>query len=205
MVQPTVFVILGPSGSGKSTLARELGLQWGVPWMQVDDLRLALSVSQAQTSSQASAFYFDRVDPCEWKVHEPDFLCARMIETAETMQAGLRIIIENHLEIGEPLIVEGDCIHPALAPGPGFVSARASGRLKFCCLRFAHAEELRSSILGRDRGLNGKTDQMIDSLVRFQWHYATWLETECRASGVPLVDCLPRITLRQRVQSALDQ
>ncbi len=128
-----------------------------------------------------------------------------MIETAETMQAGLRIIIENHLAIGEPLIVEGDCIHPALAPKPGFVSARASGRLKFCCLRFAHAEEPRSSILGRDCGLNGKTDQMIDSLVRFQWQYATWLETECRASGIPLVDCLPYTSLAQRMRSALDR
>jgi 2-phosphoglycerate kinase len=202
---PTVFVILGPSSSGKSTLAREIGLQWGVPWMQADDLRLALSVSQAQTSSQGSSFYFDRVVAEMWTSQEPGFLCARMVETAETMQAGLRIIIENHLEIGEPLIVEGDCIHPALAPGPGFVSARASGRLKFCCLRFAHAEELRSSILGRDRGLNGKAGQMIDSLVRFHWQYATWLETECSASGIPLVDCMPRITLRQRVQSALDQ
>jgi len=73
--QPTVLVILGPSGSGKSTLAREIGLQWGVPWMRADDLRLALSVSQAQTSSQGSAFCFDRVVAEMWTSQEPGFLC----------------------------------------------------------------------------------------------------------------------------------
>jgi len=203
--QPTVFVILGPSSSGKSTLAREIGLQWGVPWMQADDLRLALSVSQAQTSSQGSSFYFDRVVAEMWTSQEPGFLCARMVETAEAMRTGLQIIIENHLAVAESIIIEGDCIHPDLASVPSLVEAMSSHRLSFCCFKIPNIEFLRSEILNRGRGTNAQTDQWLDSLVGFQWLYAEWLETECHSRSIPLVDCLPRITLRQRVQSALDQ
>ncbi len=37
-----VLLIGGTSGIGKTTIARQLGLQLGLPWLQVDDLRLAL-------------------------------------------------------------------------------------------------------------------------------------------------------------------
>lgn len=38
----TVLLIGGPSGRGKTTAARRIGTRLGVPWLQVDDLRLAL-------------------------------------------------------------------------------------------------------------------------------------------------------------------
>ena len=37
-----VLLIGGPSGIGKSTVAAEVALRLGVPWLMVDDLRLAL-------------------------------------------------------------------------------------------------------------------------------------------------------------------
>jgi predicted kinase len=37
-----VLLIGGSSGVGKSSIARHLGIRFGTPWMQIDDLRLAL-------------------------------------------------------------------------------------------------------------------------------------------------------------------
>jgi 2-phosphoglycerate kinase len=41
-----VLLIGGSSGVGKSSIARQLGRRFGTPWMQVDDLRLALQRSR---------------------------------------------------------------------------------------------------------------------------------------------------------------
>jgi predicted kinase len=41
-----VLLIGGPSGVGKTTVARDLALRYGVSWLHVDDLRLALQRSR---------------------------------------------------------------------------------------------------------------------------------------------------------------
>lgn len=41
------LLISGPSRAGKARTARTLGTRLGVPWLPVDDLRLALQRSQA--------------------------------------------------------------------------------------------------------------------------------------------------------------
>ena len=42
-----VLLIGGVSGAGKTVVARQLGLEFGVAWLQVDYLRLALPHSGA--------------------------------------------------------------------------------------------------------------------------------------------------------------
>ena len=49
----TVLLIGGISGAGKTTVARQLGLHLGLPWLQVDDLRLALQRSRATLPQRA--------------------------------------------------------------------------------------------------------------------------------------------------------
>jgi len=43
----TVLLIGDVSGAGKTVVARQLGLEFGVSWLHVDDLRLALQHSGA--------------------------------------------------------------------------------------------------------------------------------------------------------------
>ncbi len=40
----TVLLIGGPSGVGKSRVAQQIGLRFGVSWLEVDDLRLAFQI-----------------------------------------------------------------------------------------------------------------------------------------------------------------
>lgn len=54
----TVLLIGGASGTGKSTVAHQLGLQPGIPWLQVDDLRLALERSRVTLPENTAALYF---------------------------------------------------------------------------------------------------------------------------------------------------
>jgi len=50
-----VLLIGGPSGVGKSVVARSIGLRLGIPWLQVDDLRLALERSEVTLPSGTEA------------------------------------------------------------------------------------------------------------------------------------------------------
>jgi cytidylate kinase len=43
-----VLLIGGPSGVGKSTAAKQIARRCGVPWLQVDELRLALQWSRVR-------------------------------------------------------------------------------------------------------------------------------------------------------------
>ncbi len=42
----TVLLIGGSSGTGKTNLAKQLGQRFGISWLEVDDLRLALQRSR---------------------------------------------------------------------------------------------------------------------------------------------------------------
>lgn len=53
-----VLLIGGPSGVGKTEVARQLGQCFGVPWLQVDDLRLSLIRSRAMLPQGNEALYF---------------------------------------------------------------------------------------------------------------------------------------------------
>jgi predicted kinase len=53
----TVLLVGGPSGSGKTMVAERVGLQFHVPWLQIDDLRLALQRSQVTLPRGTDALY----------------------------------------------------------------------------------------------------------------------------------------------------
>ncbi len=52
-----VLLIGGISGVGKSTVAKRLGLRLELPWLQVDDLRLALQWSRVTLPQRTHDFY----------------------------------------------------------------------------------------------------------------------------------------------------
>jgi predicted kinase len=54
----SVLVLFGASGTGKSTAAAWIGRQYGLTWLQVDDLRLTLQYSRARLPERTDQLYF---------------------------------------------------------------------------------------------------------------------------------------------------
>ncbi len=65
----TVLLIGGASGNGKTTLAEDLGRHFGVPWLQVDDLRLALQYGGLLTATTHPTLFAFLVDEAVWQNH----------------------------------------------------------------------------------------------------------------------------------------
>src|SRR5690606_35701237 len=111
-----VLLIGGVSGTGKSTAASDIGRSLGIPWFQVDDLRLAFQRSRVKLPGDTEALYFFAdIDekPDIWK-REPQEICDALISVAELLSPGLEAIIENHIDQNQPIIIEGDGIAPSL-------------------------------------------------------------------------------------------
>jgi 2-phosphoglycerate kinase len=53
-----VLLLYGASGTGKSMAAAEIGRRYGIAWMQVDDLRLALQYSRVTLPHRTEQLYY---------------------------------------------------------------------------------------------------------------------------------------------------
>ena len=63
-----VLLIGGPSGVGKTIVARQIGLRFGVSWLQVDDLRLAFQRSHATFPRGTAALHCFEKTPDVWRM-----------------------------------------------------------------------------------------------------------------------------------------
>jgi len=197
----TVLVIIGATASGKSTLAREIGLQLGIPWLQADDVRLALAHSPLVMDDDA--FFFDRVPLADWSLDDADVLRDRMIATSEAMRASMRIIIANHLTLGDRCVIEGDCMHPDLVRDPELAAAIANGSLRVICLDGGGAAEISASLLARARQLNEARRAEIGQIAAFHALYAAWMRETSRRHRIPIVTSRPFGTLADRVLATI--
>ena len=109
-----VLLIGGPSGVGKSMAAKQIALRFQVPWLQVDDLRLALQWSQVRLPDPEDTrkpYVFDAPDV--WRL-PPERLCDGFVGVGEALSTAIAKVITNHVATDEPVVLEGDGIIPAL-------------------------------------------------------------------------------------------
>src|SRR5579863_1269475 len=67
-----ILLVGGSSGVGKTLIAREIGLRFGIPWLQVDDLRLAFQWSHVTLPEHSDALYlFQNAD--RWQLSPEEF------------------------------------------------------------------------------------------------------------------------------------
>ena len=113
----TVLLIGGQSGIGKSRVARQIGLNLGFPWLEVDDLRLAFQYSRVALPQRTEDLYFFIDTPHVWLLN-PEQLCNGLIPTGEVMSPVIEIVVANHCDNAGPIIIEGDGIIPSLFDRP---------------------------------------------------------------------------------------
>jgi 2-phosphoglycerate kinase len=194
-----VLLLGGSSGTGKTVLAQQLAQRFGVGWIQVDDVRLALqSVTTVDTHA---GLHFFRATLDVWQRSASE-LRDRLIEVGRLVSQGLVPIIEHHLETSYPLILEGDGILPELV---GELARRGCDTTRIRAVFLFEPDEtgLLSNMIERGRRFDQHADAEQRAQVRMNWLYGQWLKSEAERLGLPLLSTHPRDTLHARVTQTL--
>lgn len=198
-----VLLIGGVSGSGKTVAAADLARRLAIPWIGVDDLRLALQWSRVRLpgSGQTEALYFFLDTPDVWSL-PAERLRDGLIEVAELMTPAIEIVIQNHLHNGDPLIIEGDGIHPAIVERPELSKEFESGAVRPVFVHEPDTTRLYANYITRKRLIAGRPEAELRTEARVKALFSNWIATEARKRELPAIDSRPFDSLVERIVSA---
>jgi 2-phosphoglycerate kinase len=192
-----VLLIGGISGSGKTTIAKQLGLRLGLPWLQVDDLRLAFQWSQVTLPQRTKDLYFF-LGPHVWQL-APEHLCASLIAIGEVLSPAIEIVVENHLDTETPTIIEGDAILPSLLIRPALQKHMYNKRIRVVFLIESKEENIFTNIQERGRGTAERTEKELRTEARAKWLYGQWLALEAQRLQLLTLEARPWNSLSDRI------
>jgi 2-phosphoglycerate kinase len=198
-----VLLIAGPSGVGKSTAAKQIGQRFGVPWLQVDDLRLALQWSQVRMPDPEDTrklYFFDSADV--WQL-SPERLRDGFIGVGEALSPAIAKVITNHVAIAEPIVLEGDGLLPSLLARPEVEAWNQGRRVRAVVVTPPDEEAILANMLARGRGIPGRSESELQTNARANWLYGEWLAAEARRFGVPVLGTEPQDSLGDRIAVAV--
>lgn len=180
-----VLLIGGPSGIGKSTVAAQVARDLDVPWLMVDDLRLALMRSGVAIPDNPHAEAFDPVNG--------------LVAVGEAVAPAIEVVIENHVDQRIPVVIEGDGILPSLFERDSVRARATNGRVRAVYLTEPDADALYANLVAR--GADGWRDD-LRWYARRSVAYGEWLRAEAERRGLPTVPARPWETLIDRILAA---
>ena len=197
-----VLLIGGPSGSGKTTAAEEIRRRLSIPWLMVDDLRLAFQHSRVTLPVGTDDLYFF-ID-IEERGHQvwqesPERLRDALIAVGEVMSPAIEIVILNHLDQRHPVIIEGDGILPSLLTRPLLRKRLLGGNLHAVFVVESDEEALLSNMLARGRGIDVMTLSDVRTEVRAKVLFSRWVAAEAQRLHLPVIESRPLDTLVERI------
>ena len=193
-----VLLIGGPSGVGESVFARALGLRFGVPWLQVDDFRLALQYSHATLPQRTQDLYFFLDTPDVWS-REPQQLCDALIGVGEIMAPAIDIVVANHGDRVAPAILEGDGILPAVFAQPRVRDRSRDGSVQAVFLVELDQDMIYVNVVAWGRGVAGRGEAELRNEAQAKWQYGQWLTAQAALHGLPVLEPRPWTTLADRI------
>jgi 2-phosphoglycerate kinase len=197
-----VLVLFGASGTGKSVAAAEIGRRYGIPWVQVDDLRLTLQYSRVTLPERTDELYFLERTSGVW-TRTPAELRQAFINVAELMAPALRTVIHSHVVTGAPMVIEGDGVLPALGENPLLKSLVDTGVIRFCCTATPGVDELLENMLARGRGVDAAAPDRPRAQAAANEAFGRWLEGEATRLDIPIVASRPFDTFPDRILQAV--
>jgi 2-phosphoglycerate kinase len=196
-----VLLIGGVSGAGKTTAAVELARQLAIPWLGVDDLRLAFQCSRVTLPAKTDSLYFFLDTPGVWS-YPPERLRDELIAVAGVMTPAIEVVIENHLHNAGPLIIEGDGVHPALVERELPRQRIASGRLRAVFVHEPDESMLLGNFLARARAVEGRSEAELRREACAKALFSEWIAREAARCGLPVIASQPFGSLAQRILAA---
>ncbi len=176
----SVLLIGGASGTGKTVAAARVGQRLGVPWLGVDDLRLALGRVGVAVPDADAVPVFDAP--------------GGLLDLARLMSSAIEAVAENHADQREPVVIEGDAILPSLLDRPSMRARVAAGKIRAVFLYEPDEEALRANFRARGRGYDA-----LEGHARKNWLYGEWIRQEAERRGHPTVPARPWDTLAERI------
>lgn len=194
-----VLLIGGSSGSGKSTVARQLGRQMGVAWLQTDDLRLAAQRLTTATEQPAIHFF---ADDSVWSL-PTEQLAEGLKDVAAAVSRAIEPVIEHHLAVREPVIIEGDGILPAMAAhhiaaGESVVNVHAVFLVE------SDEEAQLANLRARGRGQQ-RSEAFQRAEAEANVLYGEWLRREATEYNLTVLEARPFETLAERILAATEE
>jgi 2-phosphoglycerate kinase len=183
-----VLLIGGPSGVGKTTIAAQVAGRLDVPWLMVDDLRLALIRSGLPIPDNPRAGAFDSEDG--------------LVAVGEAVAPAIEVVIENHVDQRIPVVIEGDGILPSLFDRDSVRTRAANGRVRAVFMTEPDPQALHANLV--KRGADGWRDDGDDLrwYARRSVRYGEWLTKEAERRGLPTVAVRPWETVVDRILTA---
>jgi 2-phosphoglycerate kinase len=197
-----VLLIGGSSGVGKSYIARQLGLRFGTSWLAVDDLRLAFQRSQVILPHKSEALSFFEETEAVWSL-PPERLRDGLIALGEVMSPALEVVIENHVDTADPVVIEGDAILPSLFQRPSVQVRTSNGQVQAVFLVEPNEDVLLAHMDARYRVRAGYNEALLRSMAHTRWLHGLWLADQARSSGIPVLEPHPWETLAERIVAVL--
>jgi 2-phosphoglycerate kinase len=183
-----VLLIGGPSGAGKTSVSLPLAHRFGVPLTEVDDLHLtALALT---TPEEQPALHYWRTHPAANELPLENIL-ERFIDLCRVLQPAVTAVIENHLESGMPVVLEGDYILPEILAGDPW---KRLVRGVFVC-------ELDEATIVANYAAREPGEEQAKR-ARVSRLHADWLRAECERYGLPAIPARPWDTAVDRVIAA---
>jgi 2-phosphoglycerate kinase len=205
MIPRDQFVLLigGPSGAGKTTAAEEIGRQLSIPWLMVDDLRLAFQRSQVTLPAGTDNLYFfagieEPIRRHVWQ-ESPERLRDALIAVGEVMGPAIEAVILNHLSQRHPVVIEGDGILPSLLTRTLLQERWSAGSLQAVFVVEPDEEALLQNMLARGRGMDIMTMADAHTEAHAKSLFSQWIASEAHQLSLPVIESRPFETLAQRI------
>ena len=185
-----VYLLGGPSSVGKTTAATVIAERLDAVHLQLDSL--------AQASTDPRVRRFDGGVDDLWRLPAAH-ICELLVDKGEALTASLHSLIGRCLDGDSVTLVEGEGIHPDLAPHhPGDL------------VRFGYVVEPDEAVLfqtltGRSARFRALPRGHQHTVAASNWLYGCWLRREAEAFGQPWVASRPWSTLPDRLIRAWHQ
>lgn len=187
----TILFIGGASGVGKSRIAYELGRIYQVNVIEVDDICQSIKAMTSVRKEHLPAIHFWSTG-INWMDIGVNGNVNWLKDVSDEMMPALKAIVENHLESGVPLIIEGDFIHPE------FVATFSNPKVKSLFIYEPDQKQIIDNYLSREGG------ELQHFRAEISIAYGNWLVDTCTRLGIQVVEARPWDTGVDRIIKSLE-
>jgi 2-phosphoglycerate kinase len=196
----TVLLLGGGSGTGKTRAAQLVAARFGVPWLQLDDIRLALQ--HATTPEQHAELHYFLANPSVWERPEEE-LFEGLKAVARVTSAALEAVVAHHLSHNDPVVIEGDGILPRMAAGTHFAGRESAGSVRAIFLVEPREEDVLAAFQARGPRGDAVDEPRLRTQARVAWRHGQWVQQEALTMGLPVVAARPYERVAARLEKEL--
>jgi 2-phosphoglycerate kinase len=196
----TVLLLGGGSATGKTLAAELVAARFGVPWLQLDDIRLALQ--HTTTPQQHPELHYFLADRSVWEQPEEELVEA-LKAVARVTSAALEAVVAHHLSLNQPVVIEGDGILPRMAAGTHFAGRESAGSVRAIFLVEPREEDVLAAFQARGPRGDPVEEPTMRAQARIAWLYSQWLQEEALTLGLAVVAARPYERVAARLEKEL--